>query len=72
LDLNGRKGRKGGEVLHNEDLHNLYENGRSCSTHGDMKSIFKILVGKSERKRPLRWDDNIRMDLKRIRWEDVY
>jgi len=34
------------------------------------------LVGKSEGKRPLgkirpRWEDNIRMDLREIGWEDV-
>jgi hypothetical protein len=34
---------------------------------------YSILVGKSERKRPLgrprhRWDDNIKMDLREIGW----
>jgi hypothetical protein len=39
-----------------------------------MRSAYKILVGKLERKRPLvkpgrRWKCNIRMDLREIRWE---
>jgi hypothetical protein len=38
--------------------------------------ICKILVGKSERKRPLErpshgWKDNIRMDLRKIGWKGV-
>jgi hypothetical protein len=37
---------------------------------------YKILVRKPERKRPLRrpghrWEDTIRMDLRKIGWEDV-
>jgi hypothetical protein len=47
--------------------------GRACSTNGEKRSAYKILVGKPEGKRTLerprrRWDDNIRMDLRRIRW----
>jgi len=35
---------------------------------GDRRGVFRVLVGKSEGKRPLgrprrRWDDNIKMDL---------
>jgi hypothetical protein len=35
---------------------------------GEMGSVYRIFVGKSERKRPLgrpkrRWEDNIKMDL---------
>jgi hypothetical protein len=42
---------------------------------GEMRKAQNILVGKPERKRLLgrprrRWED-IRMDLKEIRWEDV-
>jgi hypothetical protein len=38
------------------------EMGRVCSTHGE-KEAYSILVGKTERKKPLRrhsrwWDDN--------------
>jgi hypothetical protein len=41
-----------------------------------MRNAYKILVGKSERKRLIgrprhRCDDNIRMDLREIGWEDV-
>jgi len=50
--------------------------GRSCRTHGEMTSIYKILVGKPEGKRPLgspryRWEHNITMDRKEILWEGV-
>jgi hypothetical protein len=35
---------------------------------GERKGVYRVLVGKPERKRPLgrprrRWDDNIKMDL---------
>jgi hypothetical protein len=38
---------------------------------GEMRNAYNILVGKSERKRPLRrsrhrWGDNIRMELREI------
>jgi len=37
---------------------------------------YGVLIGKSERKRPLgrrrrKWEDNIRVDLKESRWESV-
>jgi hypothetical protein len=40
----------------------------SCSTNGEKRNAYRMLVGKSEGKRPLgrprrRWVDNIRMDL---------
>jgi hypothetical protein len=39
----------------------------------EMRNAYKILVGKPERKRPLRtlmhgWEDNIRTDLRDIGW----
>jgi hypothetical protein len=39
----------------------------------EIRKAYKILVGKSEGKRPLRrpgrrWKDNIRMDLREIGW----
>jgi hypothetical protein len=42
----------------------------------DMSNAYKILVGKSEGKRPLgrhrhRWPHDIRMDLREIGWEVV-
>jgi len=43
---------------------------------GDMRNADKILVGKPDRKRPRerprrRWEDNIRMDLRKIGWKGV-
>jgi hypothetical protein len=40
---------------------------------GEKRNAYRILVGNPEGKRPLgrprrRWDDNIRMDLREIRW----
>jgi hypothetical protein len=47
--------------------------GRECSTNGEKRNAYRILVGKPERKRPLgrprrRWEDNTRMDLREIGW----
>jgi hypothetical protein len=43
---------------------------------GQITNAYKMLVGKRERERPLwrprhRWED-IKTDLREIRWEDVY
>jgi hypothetical protein len=43
---------------------------------GENRNAYRILVGKSERKRPLgrprrRWVDNIKMDLREIEWDGV-
>jgi hypothetical protein len=40
---------------------------------GEDRKVHKVLVGKSEGKRPLgrprhRWEDGIRMDLRKIGW----
>jgi len=42
--------------------------GWACSTYGEGIVVYRILVGKPERKRPLgrhrcRWEDNIKMDI---------
>jgi hypothetical protein len=47
-----------------------------CSTNGEKRNAYKLLVGKPEGKRPLgrprrRWVDNIRMDLGEVGWYDV-
>jgi hypothetical protein len=47
--------------------------GRACSTNGEEETVYRILVGKPEGKRPLRiprrrWMDNIKMDLREIGW----
>jgi hypothetical protein len=44
--------------------------------HGRDEKAYNILVGKLEWKRPLkghghRWEDNTRMDLRKIGWEGV-
>jgi hypothetical protein len=74
--------------LHNEESHNLYASTKIISmmksrtmrwaghvAHvGEMKIVYKILVGKPKGKRLLRlrraWKDNIRMDLREIGWKD--
>ena len=45
--------------------------GRACSTYGERRGIYRILVGKPEGKRPLgrasrKWEDNIKMDLQEV------
>jgi hypothetical protein len=47
--------------------------GGACSTNGEKRNAYRILVRKPEGKRPLerlrhRWEDNIRMDLREIGW----
>jgi hypothetical protein len=41
--------------------------GGACSTNGEKRNAYRILLGKPEGKKPLgrprhRWEDNIRMD----------
>jgi hypothetical protein len=47
--------------------------GGLCSAYGDekRKGVYRVLVGKPERQRPLgrlrrRWEDNIKMDLQEV------
>ena len=69
--------------LHNEEL-NLYsssnivwdkikknEMGGACSVYGGSRGIYRVVVGKPERKRSLgrprrRWEDNIKMDIQEV------
>jgi hypothetical protein len=49
---------------------------RHVARMGEMRNVYNILVGKPEGNRPLgrptlRWEDNIRMDLREIGWEGV-
>jgi hypothetical protein len=77
--------------LHNEELHNFYSGssiirmmksrrmrwaGRVVRI-GEKRNAYRILVGKTERKRPLErlkgtWVDNIKMDLREIGWGGMY
>jgi hypothetical protein len=50
--------------------------GRTCSTYGAKRNVYRILVGKPEGKRRLgrprrRWEGNIKMDLREIGWRGV-
>jgi hypothetical protein len=43
----------------------------TCGTHGEGRSVYRVLVGRPEGKKPLgrprrRWEDNIKMDLTEI------
>jgi hypothetical protein len=49
---------------------------RACSTNGEKRNAYGILVGKPEGKRPLgrqrrRWVNNIKRDLREIGWDAV-
>jgi hypothetical protein len=71
--------------LHNEELHILYLSPNvivqiksrrmrwagHVERMGEERNVYRVLVGKPERKRPLgrprrRWEDGIRMDLRKI------
>jgi hypothetical protein len=46
---------------------------RACSTNGETRNAYRVLVGNPEGKRPLgrprhRWVRNIKMDLREIGW----
>jgi hypothetical protein len=48
----------------------------ACSTNGEKRKGYRLLVGKPERRRPLgrsrrRWGDNIRMELGEMEWSGV-
>jgi hypothetical protein len=50
--------------------------GGACSTNGEKRNAYRILVRKPERKKPLgiprrRWEDNIRKDLREIGWGGI-
>jgi hypothetical protein len=76
--------------LHNEELYDLYcspnivrvikSRRMRWAGHvarlGEKRRVYRILVGKPERKSPLerprsRWEDNIRMDLQEVGCEGV-
>jgi hypothetical protein len=46
--------------------------GGTCGTHGEGRSVYRVLVGRPKVKRPmgrprLKWEDNIKLDLREIR-----
>jgi hypothetical protein len=48
----------------------------ACSTNGETRNAYRILVGKPEGKSPLerprhRWVDDIKMDLREIAWDGM-
>jgi hypothetical protein len=50
--------------------------GRACSTNGENRNAYRILVRKPEGKRPpgrprLRWVDNIKIDLRETGWDGM-
>jgi hypothetical protein len=50
--------------------------GRACSTNGEKRNTYRILVGEAEEKRPLgrprhRFMDNIKMNLRNIGWGGI-
>jgi hypothetical protein len=47
--------------------------GGACSTYGEKRGAYRILVGRPEGRRPLerprlRWEDNIKMVLEDVGW----
>jgi hypothetical protein len=76
--------------LHNGELHNLHSSpdiSRQIKSRrmrwaghvarmGEGRNVYRILVGKPERRRPFgrsrsRWEDGIKMDLREIGWGGV-
>jgi hypothetical protein len=76
--------------LHNDELHSLYSSPNivrviksrkikwagHVARMGEGSGVYRVLVGKPERKRPLgrprrRWEDNIKMDLRVIVIDEV-
>jgi hypothetical protein len=50
--------------------------GRTCSTNGEKRNVYRVLVGKPEGKEPLgrlrrRWVDNIKMDHRDVVWGSI-
>jgi hypothetical protein len=80
LELRGRKGQEASvncitNIIRVIRLRRMRWVGHVAHT-GEMRSAHTILIGQSEWKRRLgkprlRWEDNIRMDLKEIGWECV-
>jgi hypothetical protein len=76
--------------MHNGELHNLYSSAEiirqiksrrirwagHVARMGEGRNVYRVLVGKTEGKRPLersgrRWKDGIKMDVREIGWGGV-
>jgi hypothetical protein len=74
-------------TLHNEELNDLYVSpiiirviksrrmrwAGHVARMGERRGVYRVLVGKPERKRPLgrprrTWEDNIKMDIQEVEW----
>jgi hypothetical protein len=49
------------------------EMGKACSMYGKGRGAYRVLLGKTEGKRPLerlrhRWEDNINLDIQEMGW----
>jgi hypothetical protein len=71
---------------HNEELYDLYSQNITwviksrrmrwtghAARMGDRRGAYRVLVGRTEKKRPLgrprrRWDDNIKMNIQAVGW----
>jgi hypothetical protein len=56
---------------HEGDKIEKNEMGGACSTYGEGRGVYRVLVGNPEGKRPLgrprrRWEDNIKMYLQEV------
>jgi hypothetical protein len=54
----------------------IIEKKEVSGTYGESRSVYRVLVGKHEGKRPLgrprrRWDDNIKLDLQEVGCGDM-
>jgi hypothetical protein len=58
---------------HSGDQGKKTEMDRTCSTYGESRGAYRVLVGKPGGRKPLgkrrrRWEDNIKMDFKKWGW----
>jgi hypothetical protein len=54
----------------------MNEMGGECSTYGEKRDVYRVLVGKPDGKRPLarprlRWEDNIKMEHQEVGCGDM-
>jgi hypothetical protein len=43
--------------------------GRACSTNGEKRNAYRILVGKAEGRQRCRWVDNMKTDRREMGWD---